>query len=333
VVIKQRAEVLRAWYTLKSELFFLFLASVIAIFLVVFKLTDVLVRRMRECDERREAAFREMEHSHKLSSLGRLAAGVAHEINNPIGFISSNLSTLQGYIHDIQAMLACYREMTRVFNESITQKKMDPRLPRMLKQSAQLEAEYQIDFLIKDAEELTGECRAGADRIKNIVHEMRYFAHPDHQAISSCGIATIVAEAVQPFRAQLPEGISIEIALDGLPEIECNAPHLRQAFANIFKNAIEALDGQGRIVVEGRCENGELIVKVADTGRGISPENLGKLFDPFFTTKAVGQGVGLGLTTALNIVRMHNGSIAAESTPGAMTTLTICLPLREAASP
>ena len=212
-------------------------------------------------------------------------------------------------------------------DQSISEKQLHADLPKLLKQSIQMEQKYDIDFVMQDAGELAGDCLNGAERIKTIVHEMRYFAHPEKQSIEPYNLAVILNKVVSQFATRLPPGVAIDNTVDDLPETECNGPHIEQAFTKLIQNAVDAIGKNGQIVIEGRVAGDWVEIKIRDNGRGIAPEHLSKVFDPFFTTKDVGQGVGLGLTTALNIIKMHNGSIHAVSKPGEATSFKVCLPL------
>ena len=284
-------------------------------------------QRLVELEDINRDTLQKLSHTEKLAAVGQLSAGVAHEINNPIGFINSNLNSLIGYIHDINQMLACYRELAKTLDQSISEKQLHAKLPKMLKQSIQMEQKFDIDFIMQDIDELVSDCVGGAERIKTIVHEMRYFAHPEKQSIEPYNVAGILNKVVAQFAAHLPLGVTIDNTVNDLPEIECNGPHIEQAFTNLIQNALEAIDGHGQIFIEGHIAGDAIEIEIRDNGHGIAIEHLSKVFDPFFTTKDIGSGVGLGLTTALNILKMHNGSITCESNPKQGTCFTICLPV------
>ena len=284
-------------------------------------------RRLVELEDANRNTQNKLARSEKLAAVGHLAAGVAHDINNPVGFINSNLNTLNGYMNDMRAMIDCYRELAQKLELSISQKQLHSDLPLMVKQSMALEDKYDIDFIVEDADELVNDCTDGVERIKAIVHEMRYFAHPETQTIEKHRPDDILKKVVAQFESQQSQGISIEKDYGELPEIACNAPHIEQALTNIVRNAIDAIEVDGQITIAGDCENDAVVVRITDSGRGISDNNLSKVFDAFFTTKTVGQGVGLGLTTALNIIRMHNGCITVASKEGGPTSFTVFLPI------
>ena len=285
-------------------------------------------RRLVELEDSNRATQQKLTRSEKIAAVGHLAAGVAHEINNPIGFISSNLNSLNTYLRDLRAMVMCYREMAQKLDQSIRQNKLHSELPGMIKECRTLEDRYDIDFVLEDAADLVGDCSDGTQRIQAIVHEMRFFAHPEIQSIDSHSLQDIVKKVVAQFESK-PAGLDIQIVFHDLPEIECNAPHIEQALSNVVRNAVDALDAAGHITIHSCCENDFAVVQISDDGHGIAEEDLPKVFDPFFTTKPVGQGVGLGLTTALNIIRMHNGTIGVSSDAGSLTTFTVHLPVKQ----
>jgi two-component system NtrC family sensor kinase len=289
VVVKQRAEVLRAWYTLKSELFFLFLASVIAIFLVVFKLTDVLIRRMRECDQRREAAFREMEHSHKLSSIGRLAAGVAHEINNPMAIINEKAGLMEDLIRH---------------GTPFPEKEKFLKLIQAILQSVQ-------------------RCRSITHRLLGFAKRMEVQV----EVLDLNEVLTETSSFLD--REAVYRNVAIEMRLQpDLPKIASDRGQLQQVLLNILNNALAAVDHGGTISITSWEKDADFIgVAVEDNGCGMSEETIKHIFEPFFTTKK-GTGTGLGLPITYGIVKKLGGSIEVESKEGVGTRMTVILPKR-----
>ena len=284
-------------------------------------------RRLVELEEAQRDTQRQLSRSEKMAAIGHLAAGVAHEINNPIGFLSSNLNSLKGYIGDIKTMLACYHELARTLEVSISQQKMMADLPALVKKSLQMEETVDLAFVMQDADDLLNDCSEGISRVKSIVHEMRYFAHPEKQIIEPCDLPALLKKIEGKFSTELPGGVTLNNTVQTLPQLECNVAHMEQAFSNIIRNAVEAVGSHGVVTISSLCRGDQLEIRITDTGRGIAQENLAMVFNPFFTTKEVGQGVGLGLTTAMNIVKMHNGTISCESHSGGETCFTVILPL------
>lgn len=284
--------------------------------------------RHLELEDAKHDAQQKLSHSEKIAAIGYLAAGVAHEINNPIGFIGSNLNSLKNYMNDFEAIIVCYRKLVDTINISISQGSMHTNLPSLVKKTTHMENEFDVDFLIKDTAALINDCSEGVSRISSIVHEMRYFAHPEKQVFQLCNLDEILDKAVKEFLSILPSGVTLKkMVADSLPEIECNAQHIEQALVKIIQNAIDAVGTEGMVTIKGNQQNNNVQIKISDTGPGIAPEDLDMVFDAFFTTKAIGQGIGLGLTTAMNIIRMHNGSIKCESDQGRGACFTIRLPM------
>jgi len=285
-------------------------------------------RRLVELEDSNRETQNKLARSEKLVAVGHLAAGVAHEINNPIGFINSNLNSLNTYMQDMRVMVESYREMAQKLDTSISENKLHADLPKLIKRSMALEDRYDIDFVLEDAVELVGDCTDGIHRIQAIVHEMRFFAHPEIQTIDLHSIEEMIQKVVASFESQLGSGVVLTIDTEDLPKVACNAPHIEQALSNLIQNAIDATNPAGCISIIGQSDNDRVVIQIIDDGKGIAAENVSKVFDPFFTTKPVGQGVGLGLTTSQNIIRMHNGSIAAGCGKDG-TTFTVRLPITQ----
>ncbi|MFA5242737.1 MAG: ATP-binding protein [Sulfuricella sp.] len=250
----------------------------------------------------------------KMASIGQLAAGVAHEINNPIGFVYSNLTSLEGYLRDLfSALDACARgeEATRL--EALWQ-------------------ELDLDFLRQDIPLLLGESRTGIARVKDIVQNLRDFAHIDGdsnwqwETLPRCLDSTL-----EVLRGAISGKIEIVREYGETPEIECQPSQLNQAFMNILLNAAQSIEGKGVIRVRTGQEGEQVRVEISDSGSGIAPDILPRIFEPFFTTRPVGTGTGLGLSAAFNIIAQHQGRIEAESTPGKGTLVRIRLPIRRQA--
>lgn len=283
-------------------------------------------RRLVDLEDTNRHTLQKLSRSEKMAAVGHLAAGVAHEVNNPIGFINSNLNSLKDYIMDIQEVLGCYRELAKALDQSISQNKPHIDFSKLYKKSIQMEKDYEIDLILEDTNDLIEDCSDGALRIKSIVHEMRFFAHPERQSFECKQLDYILGKVLEQFESQIYDHVTIQNETENLPEIECNAPHIEQALINIIKNATQAIETKGHIVIKNRVHDKKIEIDIKDDGKGIEPENISKIFNPFFSTLDVGKGVGLGLTTALNIIKMHNGSIHCKSEPDKGACFTIVLP-------
>jgi len=266
-----------------------------------------------------EAAQNQLMQSEKLASIGQLAAGVAHEINNPIGFVYSNLGSLEKYIQDAFEMLDLYEQA----EVAIT----DNEILRKLKTAKN---KLDIVFIKDDLRALMNESKDGITRVKNIVQNLKDFSHVDiveqwhftnlHNGIDST--LNIVNNEIK-YKANVVRNYGV------IPEIECLSSQLNQVFMNILVNASHAIEEQGTITISTGQNNDEIWIEITDTGSGIPPQNLQKIFDPFFTTKPVGKGTGLGLSLSYGIIQKHHGRIEVHSIVGKGSTFKVCLPIKQ----
>ena len=254
-----------------------------------------------------ESAQRQLYQAEKLASIGQLAAGVAHEINNPIGFIRSNLSTALQYV----ARLA--------------------RLEPVVKSGdmAQFQSAWKaadMEFLLEDFAALLGESVEGADRVAKIVSDLKGFSNVDQAEEEFVDLNDNLRFACNVLAGQVGDRVELALNLGTLPKILCLPGHLNQVFLNLLLNASQAIPDRGRIEVGSVVAGDEIRISIRDNGCGVPEGNLGRIFDPFFTTRQVGSGTGLGLTVSRDIVQAHGGRIEVESKIGAGTTFTVVLP-------
>ena len=274
-------------------------------------------------NKRLEAQFLQSE---KMASIGQLAAGVAHEINNPTGFVSSNLKTLSDYIKDISDLTGKYRSLIADLQES-SGGGGQPDVSEQIKRISALEDEVDIDFIMNDISKLIEESREGSERIKKIVQDLKDFAHPGEDKLKFADINKNLDSTVNVVGNELKYKAEVTKDYGDLPEVQCYPQLLNQVFVNILVNAAQSIKERGEIGIKTRADNGYVEIKISDTGSGIPKENLSRIFDPFFTTKEVGQGTGLGMNVAYNIINKHKGTIDVESTVGTGTTFTIKIPV------
>jgi len=261
-------------------------------------------------------AYAHMLQQEKLASVGQLAAGMAHEINNPNGFILSNLGTFRKY-------LARLREMLELYDLLSTR---DITLENLRRLSKERWKELKLDFILQDAEELLKQSMEGAERIKKIVADLKSFAHIDEAPEADVDLNVELERTVSVLAPSLPADAAVERNLTPLPRILCNPGLICQAFVNIIQNSL-ASRGTGLCLrICSATEGDSAVVTIADNGRGIPPEQLSRVFDPFFTTQDVGKGTGMGLTVAREIIMSYGGTIAIDSREGAGTTVIIRLP-------
>ena len=257
--------------------------------------------------------------SEKLASIGQLAAGVAHEINNPVGYVFSNFSTLERYLGDLFRMLAAYEEAEPQLAGSAAGTRL-----------AALRAEVELEYLKEDVPTLMAESREGISRVRKIVQDLKDFSHVDarqewewvdlHKGLDST--LNIVSNEIK-YKAEVVKEYG------QLPEVRCLASELNQVFMNLLVNAAHAMSDKtrGTIRIRTGASASEVWVEIEDDGCGIAPDNLSRIFDPFFTTKPVGKGTGLGLSLSYGIVKKHDGRIVVDSEIGRGTRFRVEIPI------
>jgi len=254
----------------------------------------------------------------RLASIGLLSAGVAHEINNPIGFVNANLGTLKTYVGHFLELIAAYEAAEHFVGNT----------PIKWNSMAVLKNRMDWPYMKDDVLPLLDESQEGLDRVKRIVRALNDFARTDaadvwqpediHQGIES---------TLSVFWSQIKHRCELRKEYGELPAVTCVLSKLNQVFLNLLQNAAQSIEGQGVITIRTGCQGDEVWVEVADNGQGIVPTDLPHIFDPFFTTKPVGKGAGLGLAVSYGIVQQHHGRIEVKSEPGRGATFRVWLPV------
>lgn len=278
--------------------------------------------RIIELEENLKNSQAQLLQSEKMASVGQLAAGVAHEINNPTGFVSSNLKSLSDYHDDIGSLIELYRELIASLNGDLPAGIKD-----LLGKIKSFEEEADIDFILDDIHDLIDESKEGTERIKNIVLDLKDFAHPGEDEVQTVDINSGIESTLNVVWNEIKYKATVKKDYGDLPPVECFPQQLNQVFMNILVNAAQAMEKQGEIRIATITDNDWIEIEISDTGTGIPADKLAKIFDPFFTTKEVGKGTGLGLNVAYNIVKKHNGDITVESELGKGTTFRIRIPI------
>ncbi|HEC18515.1 MAG TPA: PAS domain S-box protein [Gammaproteobacteria bacterium] len=280
--------------------------------------TDISERK--QALEKLQAAQDQLLQSEKMASIGQLAAGVAHEINNPVGYIYSNLNTLQSHTGKLIEMLNLYEvsepspPLDSTTRDSITAKK----------------EELDLDYLKEDVLDLVRESQEGIDRVKQIVQDLKDFSHVDQAEWQWADLHRGLDSTLNIVNNELKYKAEVVKEYGELPLVECLASQLNQVFMNLLVNAAHAIEQRGTITVRTGTEGEWVWVEISDTGKGIEAEHLKRIFDPFFTTKPVGTGTGLGLSLSYGIIGKHGGRIEVRSKPGQGTIFRVWLPEKQA---
>ena len=275
-----------------------------------------------------EKAYRDLQTAHsrmlqqeKMASIGQLAAGVAHEINNPLAFMISNLGTFGEYSKELA-------QFHHALDASL--RNLAAELPGndALAEINRLHATLDIDFILEDIRQIVAESLDGGNRMKQIVQNLKNFARLDEQEYKLADLNQGLESTLNIVWNELKYKAKVTKSYGDLPQTICNLGQLNQVFMNLLVNSAQAIEDQGKIDISTRKVGGSIVIEIADTGGGIAPDHLNRIFEPFFTTKAVGKGTGLGLSIVYDIIQKHAGEIAVESRPGQGTRFTISLPIR-----
>ena len=237
--------------------------------------------------------------SEKMASLGRLVAGVAHELNNPISFIYANVHQLSKYTRKIDDALKSKTDFK------------------------------DVDELFKEIDELIEETQKGSQAVKELVQNLRRFSHLDSAEWQIEDIHNGLETSLMILKPEIKKSVSIRKGYGDIPSVECHPGQINQVFLNILTNAVQAIDEKGIVSIVTRKSGDGIEIEISDNGKGISKENIANIFDPFYSTKAVGEGTGLGLSISLTIIKNHNGNIEVESESGQGTKFIISLPIHQ----
>jgi signal transduction histidine kinase len=276
---------------------------------------------LKEVNKRLEEAQYQLLQSEKMASIGLLASGVAHEINNPIGYVSSNLGTLESYSKGFLDIIEAY--------EAGADTDPQTRLARINALKESLDFNYAKGDVVALVQETTD----GLNRVKSIVQSLKDFSRietADTWAMED--VTKGIESTLSVVWNELKYKCEVRREFGEIPPVECVLSHLNQVFLNMLINAAHAIVEHGTVTIRTGCSHERVWIEIADTGKGIVPEHLTHIFDPFFTTKPVGKGTGLGLSISYGIIKKHHGEIEVESQPGHGTVFRIWLPIRQPAS-
>ncbi|NOZ52585.1 MAG: PAS domain-containing protein [Gammaproteobacteria bacterium] len=277
----------------------------------------ILIQKLQEARD-------QLLQNEKMAAIGQLAAGVAHEINNPIGYINSNLGTLQRYTDNLIKLIEHYQVMEGELKKS----QSEP-----VKQHLALIEQMDFEYIKEDLPDLVRESQEGAERVRKIVQDLKEFSHVDEVAWQWADLHQGLESTLNIVHNELKYTAEICKAYGELPQVECLASQINQVFMNLLVNAAHAIEKHGVITLRTGCENNEVWVEISDTGKGIPADKLKRIFDPFYTTKPVGVGTGLGLSLSYSIIKKHHGRIEVVSEINQGSRFTIYLPIKRQNDP
>jgi PAS domain S-box-containing protein len=277
-------------------------------------------KRLKEAYEKLNQIQAQLIQSEKLASLGQLSAGVAHELNNPIGFVHSNLGTLDEYVRDLKNLLAKYSELEQLMVSN-------GQCAEPLKEIQELKEGIGLSHILEDFDKLITESKEGTHRIKNIVQNLKNFSYMDRGELQLADLNQGIESTLSIIHNELKYRAEVIKEYGSLPPIACFPQQLNQVFMNLLVNAAQAIETKGTIRIKTYQRNKEVVVEISDDGVGIPKQNLKHIFEPFFTTKEVGKGTGLGLSVVYGIIQNHKGRIEVESEVNQGSTFRVILPL------
>ena len=302
---------------------------------VVGSLTDITQRKaveeeLHKRDEEQKLLIKKLQEAQqqllqaeKMASIGQLAAGIAHEINNPIGFINSNMNSLQSYVNSLFNVIDRYKNRLSLAELGDDQQKSVNKI----------NTDSELEYIRSDVSDLVSESMDGLNRVKEIVLSLKDFSHVGETEWQEADINNGLESTLNIVKNEIKYKATVEKHYAELPLVSCIISQLNQVFMNLFVNAVQAIKDSGVITIETGTETKDAVpwvwIKVSDTGKGIPPENLNRIFEPFFTTKPVGSGTGLGLSLSYGIITNHKGTISVDSVVGRGTCFTISLPVRQ----
>jgi two-component system NtrC family sensor kinase len=278
-------------------------------------MVDEQTRHLKAANEQLKSAQSKMLQNEKMASIGQLAAGVAHEINNPMGFIGSNLNSLAKYLKKFSDFLA--------LQDRLIENCAAPEERSFLQEQRK---KLKIDFLLEDSHELIAESLNGADRVQKIVVDLKSFSRVDRAEVQASDLNECLESTLSIVWNELKYKVALEKDYGALNPLHCLPQQLNQVFMNILINASQAIEKQGTIGIRTWQDELNQYVRISDDGCGMSVQTQARIFEPFYTTKAVGKGTGLGMSISYDIVKKHGGEILLESVPGQGSVFTLLFP-------
>jgi signal transduction histidine kinase len=300
----------------------------------VMDLLKAMEQQIRSSNEELEQAYMLLKssqlalvQSEKMASLGQMVAGVAHEINTPLGYVQNNVAIGQEMFLQMQGMLEDYEALVDIL---LDEKASEDRIAEQMQQIAGMRADVNAREMLGEMQVLMADSLYGISQISELVLNLKNFSRMDAAATEAVSLNDCIESALNIGRNVLKEKVEVIKDLGALPKITCAPSKLNQVFLNLFTNAAQAMEKQGKLYIKSWYADEVVHISVADNGKGIPQENLTRIFDPFFTTKPVGEGTGLGLAITHQIIQQHGGEIRVESSIDEGTSFHIKLPVAAA---
>lgn len=276
------------------------------------------VEELTQANQRLADMQLQLLQSEKMATIGQLASGVAHEINNPIGFVKSNLGSLSGYVSSLLEIVRAYEEVGHIQAEA---------LPQALRDIEQRKNDIDYKFLVEDVRKLIDESIEGVQRVNQIVRDLKNFSRTGDAVAEPADLQAGIESTINVVWNQLKYKVNVVREYAPLPLVNCVSSQINQVVMNLLTNAEQAITGRGTITVRTGVEADKVWFEVQDTGCGIAPDKQARIFEPFYTSKPVGQGTGLGLSISFGIVQRHGGQITVTSAPARGSTFRVTLPI------
>ena len=286
--------------------------------------------------KRLQATQSQVIHTTKLASLGQMVAGVAHEINTPLGFVKSNVEVIGDLLDDYRTLVKqydaavqyCLQPVDLIFGaDKSSLDKLVKHVEEARRKLFDARTSLEKTTLLKDAKELLSDASEGLGQLGSLVLNLKGFSRVDRDGMDSMDLNEGVESALMIAQHLLRDRVKVVKHLQPLPKVKCMPSQMNQVFLNLITNAAQAIDGDGTLTIDSKVVNNSIEISFADTGSGIADDILPKIFDPFFTTKQVGEGTGLGLSIVHKILKGHGGSIKVRTTPKKGSVFTLTVPL------
>ncbi len=283
---------------------------------------------LAEAYQQLKASQAQLVQSEKMASLGQMVAGVAHEINTPLGYVRNNVEMTQAVFEQLRSVLTDHEHLLNMMAAEMPDEEA---IHAQLLKASSAAADLREGNTLDDTEALLKDTLYGTDQIKELVVNLRNFSRLDQARVAAVNLNESLEQTLVIARNVLKGRVEIIRRLEEIPPVSCSPSQINQVFLNLISNAAQAIEHDaGRLLLKSEADGQHVHISIQDNGKGIAQEHLEKIFDPFFTTKPVGQGTGLGLSISYQIVQAHGGNIRVASIPGKGSRFVVSLPIAAA---